>query len=171
MRAATMLMTFLAFPCVADDAKSPPKFADAAWLAGTWTSDPADKRQQMTEIWQKPVNGTMVGSFRMDTGGKPFLYEFLLLEETKDGVWMRLRHYGLEMVDHDEKPIRLKLSEASPKRLVFLNPDNAKPKRIVYEHDRGPLTVTIETERDGKPTTLKLKFLKEYGISGLAPDR
>ncbi len=161
----TMLIALLAIPTFADEPKPVPKLADAAWLAGGWKSDQAGK-MVMEESWQAPENGSMVGCFRMTGRGQPALYELLLLEEQADGVWMRLRHYGPQMVDRDEKPIRLKLAEASDKRLLFTNPDNGKPKRIVYEREnQSPVVVTIETERDGKPTKLTLKLFRVAGLS------
>ncbi len=131
MRATAILLFVLAVPLSADDAKPTPKLTDAAWLAGGWKSGPTE-RMAMEELWQAPAHGSMVGTFRMCSAGRPALYELLLLEEQSDGVWMRLRHYGPELVDKDEKPVRLKLAEASDRRLAFANPDNAKPKRIVY---------------------------------------
>lgn len=160
MRATAILFFVATIPLLADDPKPTPKLADAAWLAGGWKSGPAEK-MAMEELWQGPAHGSMVGTFRMSSAGRPALYELLLLEEQADGVWMRLRHYGPEMVDRDEKPVRLKMSEASDRLLVFANPDDAKPKRIVYERDgQEGLTVVVETERDGKPAKLTLKFAR-----------
>jgi Domain of unknown function (DUF6265) len=160
MRSTVILLTILAIPSFADDAKPMPKLADAAWLAGGWKSDPAEK-MAMEELWQAPANGSMCGTFRMSSAGRPALYEFLLLEEQADGVWMRIRHYGPEMADKDEKPVRLKMAEASDRRLLFTNPDNGNPKRVVYERDgKEGLVVVVETERESKPAQLKLKFTR-----------
>lgn len=160
MRITVILLTLLAIPSFADDPKPMPKLADAGWLAGGWKSDPVEK-MAVEELWQAPVNGSMCGTFRMSNPGRPALYEFLLLEEQADGVWMRIRHYGPEMADRDEKPVRLKLSEASDRRLLFTNPDNGKPKRVLYERDgKEGLVVVVETERESKPAQLKLKFIR-----------
>jgi hypothetical protein len=160
MRATILLLTLLAIPSFPDDAKPAPKLADAAWLTGGWKSDPAEK-MAMEELWQGPVNGSMCGTFRMCSPGRPALYEFLLLEEQADGAWMRLRHYGPEMADKDEKPVKLKMAEASDRRLLFTNPDGSKPKRVVYERDgKEGLVVVVETERDGKPAKLTIKFAR-----------
>src|SRR5438309_9519387 len=102
-------------------APRPPTFADAAWLAGRWQQAEATACVY-EEHWSEPVGGAMVGMFRMLLEGKPVVYEFLLLEEDADGVWLRLRHYRPQMVDVDQEPMRLKLAEAGLARLVFENP-------------------------------------------------
>ncbi|MBX7106288.1 MAG: hypothetical protein K1X57_19580 [Gemmataceae bacterium] len=136
-----------------------PKLDDAGWLAGTWANDPAEKLKY-DERWTPASHGSMMGTFKMVSGEKVSLYEFQLIEQMPDGVWLRLRHYGPNMVDRDDKPVRLKLTEATDKRLVFSNPDNAKPKQITYERDGDKLKATVETTRDDKTAKFVLRFVK-----------
>jgi hypothetical protein len=160
MRTATLLLALFSITSTVDDSKPALKLSEVAWLAGGWENDP-EMKSAFDEFWQGPMNGSMVGTFRMSNPGRPALYEFLLLEEQADGVWMRIRHYGPEMTDKDEKPIRLKLSEGNDRRLVFTNSDNGKPIRITYERERTiGLKVIVETERESKPAVLTLKFVR-----------
>src|SRR5436309_15131424 len=91
----------------------PPTFGDTAWLAGRW-SQAEGKGCLYEEHWSVPAGGAMMGMFRMLLDGKPVVYEWLLLEETADGVWLRQRHYRPGMIDLDAAPVRMKLTEASP---------------------------------------------------------
>jgi hypothetical protein len=117
------------------------KIDSVAWLAGRWQS-PAGERVACEEHWSTPAGGAMLGMFRLVTGGRPGLYEILLLEEDADGVWMRLRHFRPQMVAQD--------------KLVFENPTDARPKRITYSLTGDELTATVETARDGKPVSFSL---------------
>ncbi len=131
---------------------------DVAWFAGPWRS-PASEKMLAEEHWSEPAGGAMIGMFRLVNGEKPVIYEFLLMEETKDGVFMRLRHYKTAMADVDKEPIRLKLVKSSKSEAVFENPDNEKPKRITYALTKpDQVLVTVETTRDGKSVTFPLKM-------------
>src|SRR5438093_2277299 len=127
-------------------APRPPTFADAAWLAGRWQQAEATACVYQ-EHWSAPAGGAMMGMFRMLLEGKPVVYEFLLLEESADGVWLRLRHYRPEMTELDQGPTRLKLTQAGPANLVFENPDHDKPKRIVYALEGARLRARVVTVR------------------------
>jgi hypothetical protein len=133
------------------------KIDSVAWLAGRWQSA-AGERVTSEEHWSAPAGGAMVGMFRLLNGGRPGIYELLLLEEEADGVWMRLRHFRPQMVAQEEGPLLLKLASAAPDKLVFENPKDNQPKRITYALTGDELTATIETERDGRPVTFSLKL-------------
>jgi len=147
----------IAFPLfVAAD--EPPKLATASWLVGQWRSG-AKEKVQFEEHWTEPAAGAMMGMFRLSRDGKPGVYEFLLLEEETDGTYLRLRHYRTHMEDIDKAPIRLKLTQADDKQLVFENPDNDKPKRILYVRESADkMAATVETTRDGKPSKFSLRM-------------
>jgi hypothetical protein len=133
------------------------KIEAANWLVGRWQS-PAGERVACEEHWTAPVGGAMVGMFRVASGGRPGVYELLLLEEEADGVWMRLRHFRPQMVAMEQEPLKLKLTSAAADKLVFENPTDGRPKRIIYALAGDDLTATVETERDGKATTFALKM-------------
>jgi hypothetical protein len=136
----------------------PPKLTSASWLIGQWRSG-AKEKAQFEEHWTEPAAGAMMGMFRLSRDGKPGVYEFLLLEEEAEGVYLRLRHYRLHMEDIDKAPIRLKLTQASENELVFENPDNDKPKRILYVRESpDKIAATVETIRDGKPSKFTLRM-------------
>src|SRR2546426_10091171 len=88
------------------------KLGDAGWLVGAWKQADA-KDGTLEEVWSTPAGGAMVGTFRWLRDGKPVVYEFMLLEESADGVTLRVRHYRPQMVDLDKEPIRLKMTQAN----------------------------------------------------------
>ena len=153
------LVVLSALFAVAQEPKSSPMLADAEWLAGQWRNGP-DTKGDWEEYWSTPRDGVMIGAFRLkqNTGQ---LYEFLLIEEEKDGVWMRLRHYRGKMQEMEKEPLRLKLISSADKKLVFENPDHDKPKRVTYQFEApSTMLATIETQRDGKAAKFTLKFVR-----------
>ena len=118
------------------------------------------------EHWTAPAAGGMMGMFRLLANDKVLVYEYLMLEQESDGTYMRLRHYRPGMVDVDPAPVRCRLTEATPQKLIFENPDGDKPKRISYVlNDQQLLTVTVETTRDGKPAMFTLRFqMRNQGV-------
>ena len=86
--------------------------ADVDWLVGVWRNVPGE-RMTFEEHWTAPAAGGMMGMFRLLSGDKVAVYEYLLLEASDEGVTMRMRHYRPGLVDADPAPIRLKLAEAS----------------------------------------------------------
>ena len=131
---------------------------NVAWFVGQWRS-PASDKMLSEEHWSEPAGGAMIGMFRLVNGEKPVVYEFLLIEESADGVYMRLRHFKTAMAEVEKEPIRLKLIRASASEAVFENPDHEKPKRITYALAKpDQVVVSVETMRDGKKVTFPLKM-------------
>ncbi len=135
----------------------PKTLVAVAWLAGHWQS-PAGERAAAEEHWSTPAGGAMLGMFRLVSGGKPGVYELILIEEEADGVWMRLRHFRPQMVAQEQEPIKLKLTSAANEKLVFENPDGSRPKRIIYTLVGDDLIATVETERDDKTAGFSFKL-------------
>ena len=135
----------------------PSKLDGAAWLVGRWQSQQGD-RMMSEEHWSAPAGGAMMGMFRMVSGGKPAVYETMLLEEESDGVWLRLRHFQPQLVAREQESVRLKLTSVGDEKLVFENPDNSRPQRIIYTKVGNDLMATVETERDGKAAGFSLRM-------------
>jgi hypothetical protein len=130
---------------------------DVAWFAGHWRTQSSSLLQE--EFWSDAAGKAMVGTFRLVSNGKPVVYEFLLIEEQSDGVWMLLRHFNVGMKEREQLPVKCKLVKATAEEAVFENQSGDKPKRIVYaQTKKGELVVTVETVRDGKTVTFPLSF-------------
>ena len=155
-----VLVVAATFTAAGDTPKKGYGLKDVAWFIGQWKS-PSSEKLTSEEHWSEPAAGAMIGMFRMLNGEKPIVYEFLMIEEGNDGVYMRLRHFKAAMAEVEKEPIRLKLTKASATEAVFENPDNEKPKRITYRFDQpNQMSVVVETIRDGKSAVFTLKFEK-----------
>src|SRR5438876_10344480 len=156
---AGTLVALAGLPLASQEPVAAPKLGDAAWLTGLWHT-PSGVNGAWEEHWSIPRSKSMIGMFRFIQ--RPAnTYKVLLIEEDNDGVWMRLRHFGAKMQDADKAPLRLKLIAAADKKLVFENPDHEKIKRITYQFEApSGMSVTIEGQRDGKPASGSLKFVR-----------
>ena len=158
VRCLTLVVIFAGSLAAAEPQKT---LADVEWLAGVWRNVPGE-RMAFEEHWTAPAAGGMMGMFRLLSGEKVAVYEYLLLEQSEDGVTMRMRHYRPGLVDADPATIRLKLTAATKEKLVFENPDNDKPKRVTYAINADEqLIVSVETTREEKPITLTLRFQRD----------
>lgn len=92
---------------------------DAAWLAGRWVGEGFDG--QMEEAWSPPVGGQMVGHFRYWRDDQPQFYELLLLDVEEEGLRMRVKHFGTDMVGWEEKDdwITFEPVSVAPDALLF----------------------------------------------------
>jgi hypothetical protein len=156
---AGALLALAGLPLASQEPAAAPTLDDAVWLTGFWHT-PSGVNGAWEEHWTIPRGGGMIGMFRIKQ--RPAnMYKVLLIEEDKDGVWMRLRHFGAKMQDEDKEPLRFKLISAADKKLVFENPDKEKLKRITYQFEApSGMSVTIEGQRDGKPVSGTLKFVR-----------
>lgn len=105
--------------------------ADVAWLTGHWIS--ADGRAE--ESWLGPAAGTMVGSFRWVIPGRMHVLEFLVIEETPDGVLFRFKHFDPDYRAWEtDAPNTYRLIEARDHRAVFENVawEGRVPKTMIY---------------------------------------
>ncbi len=125
---------------------------DIAWLEGTWKGEMFEQRAE--ETWSSAEKGAMMGMFRLLGDQKTSVFEFMLLEETPQGLDLRFVHIGpgYEIWEEDGAPLVFSLSSADSKVFTFESPDPAQsPNRILYTlPDQGQMIVTVETMRDGK---------------------
>jgi hypothetical protein len=90
------------------------------------------------------------------------LYEFLIIEEDSQGVFLKFKHISPGYEEAEEQPITLELSELSNNRYVFKSQDErGDPNKIIYEFkDSTNLLVTVEGFEDGAPHSFNIKMKK-----------
>lgn len=141
-------------------AAGPGGVQDLAWIAGSWTGSMV--ADTVEETWLAPAGGAMVGVFRWLKDDEVFLYELMSLEETGEGVVLKIKHFGPDLVGWEEKgdAVEFDLVEAGEGRAVFAERgDGEERTRLVYRRvgERG-LTVAFEETRDGEPVVLLFRY-------------
>ena len=137
--------------------KSTLQLSSMAFLTGTWsqTSDSGFAE----EIWSAPRGSTgrenMMGAFRwLKADGSPVMFELLTITNETDATRLRLRHFSptLAAKEDADKPLTLKLSQASSSRAVFdAETDTRDVSRVVYSVTGDLLTIDIEFAKAEKP--------------------
>lgn len=126
---------------------APDKFtlADIAWMTGPHYGEGFGG--QVEEHWAAPAGGTMFGGFRLVADGKTRVLEYLVIEETDEGVIYRFKHFNPDYTTWEEnEPLVFTLIEASPRKAVFHSEAAGQdaPRRLEYAlQDDGALAVTV----------------------------
>jgi hypothetical protein len=129
--------------------------ADLAWMAGSWETASGGFRQ-VDEHWSAPAGGTMMGMSRTVAGNRTVEFEFLRLEERKDGVFYVAQPSGRCPATD------FQLTHAAGGEAIFENPQHDFPKRIIYRKNAdGSLTASI----DGGEGTRSTSF--DYRRAGM----
>ncbi len=122
---------------ISSSAQEPKKatLADFAWMAGTWKGHPhVQDTPQKKARWAEeevtaPVNGVMMGMFRLLEGEKTLVLEFFIIRETAEGIDFRFRHFGTEMEAWEKgDPLILKFARMDTNEFTFENPVHSMPK-------------------------------------------
>lgn len=75
--------------------------ADVSWLIGSWSGIGLGGVSE--EIWSRPADGAMMGTYRLVKDGKTVFYEFMLLTETEGTILLRIKHYHPNFVGWEDK--------------------------------------------------------------------
>jgi hypothetical protein len=147
-------------PASGADTPSNPTLADVAWITGSWVGIEADSR--IEEHWSEAAGGSMVGSFRMVRGDKAVFYEFMLIEQTDDGVVLRIKHFspGLDGWEAKDESLDLDLTMTQEGKAVFETEVDGDPERLVYEKTpTGGLIILLE--KPAKDSTSEFRFERQ----------
>lgn len=101
---------------------------ELSWLSGRWKSK--NEKPSFEEHWMTPHDGFMIGMGRELNGSKMEFFEYLRIEQRKDGVYYVAQPRGKAQTD-------FKLTSANKvqnsERFKFENPMHDFPKSIEYE--------------------------------------
>ncbi|MFN0140634.1 MAG: DUF6265 family protein [Pyrinomonadaceae bacterium] len=75
--------------------------ADVSWLIGSWSGTGLGGVSE--EIWSRPADGAMMGTYRLVKNGKTVFYEFMLLTETEGTIVLRIKHFHPNFVGWEDK--------------------------------------------------------------------
>jgi hypothetical protein len=79
----------------------PGTLADLSFMTGCWKA--THWGGEMEECWSSPSGDAMAGMFRFLKDGKIQFYEFIAIEQTPDGLYLRLKHFNRGLIGWEEK--------------------------------------------------------------------
>ncbi len=151
-----LVIGLTAFPLAEDPAPEvkkpvPGKLEDLAFMTGCWKA--THWGGEMDECWSAPVGDNMMASYRFIKDGKVQFYEFLVIEQTPEGLYLRLKHFNKGLIGWEEKDKSL----VSP--LTSLEKNKAVFDWLTYEL-RSPnvLVVSLRMKQGDKVTNEVMEF-------------
>jgi len=137
-----------AAPAASAPAAGTPTAADFGWLSGSWQRGAG--KDLAEEHWTLPNGGSLLGMARTLSNGRTSFFEFLRVEEGRDGVDYVAQPGG-------RPPVRFRCTSLGGRKAVFENPTHDFPTTITYERHDDELIATISgppTSRE-KPATFR----------------
>ncbi|HXF48539.1 MAG TPA: DUF6265 family protein [Verrucomicrobiae bacterium] len=135
-----VLVLFVPFFPRAQDKKT--TLADLRWLSGCW--DDGDTLGRYEEHWMKPAGTSVLGMSRTVADGETIAYEFLRIQEQKDGAIYYVANPS------GQKPDSFKLVKSERNMWIFENPQHDFPQKVIYRLNGDSLIARIEGTADGK---------------------
>jgi hypothetical protein len=125
-----------------ETAPEPHTIADTAFLAGAWRGEALGGIA--TELVLPPDAGAMTAVFRLNRDGRIAFYEFILIEQTGDGVQMLIHHFDPGMSRWEDDPVAFDLIEASDDAAVFAERSDAEENTLLrYTRDGDELLAEL----------------------------
>ena len=132
------------------------KLEEVAWLSGNWSGEENDTLIQ--ENWSEPAGNAMMGSFRMIKGNEVVFYEFMLIEQTPEGVVLRIKHFkpGLDGMESKDESVDLGLASAEEGKAVFETERDGNPEYLTYQKtSEGGMTITLDKPAKDSSTVFR----------------
>ncbi|HYC38772.1 MAG TPA: DUF6265 family protein [Usitatibacter sp.] len=119
--AALLFWGFSHFARAQDAPTTPPlaRVTDVAWIAGYWEGEGLGGR--IEDIWMPPLNGVILGAFRLTKPDGKGFYELFAIEEAESSLQFVVKHFHPNWVGWEEKDkaLRLRLTKIGPDEAVF----------------------------------------------------
>ena len=129
----------------------PVRTESLAWMAGSWESTAGGIETE--ESWLAPKGGLMLGVSRTTRANAASAFEFLRINNTKEGVSYYAQPGG--------KPATaFKLVKLKGQSVVFENAEHDFPQRILYRREGDVLHARIEGTINGKERAKDWEFRK-----------
>jgi hypothetical protein len=140
-----------------------PRIEDLSFIAGHWRGPGG--ATSIEEVWSKPSGDAMIGMFRIVSGGKTRMTEFMAFEQREAGPVLVMRHFGPGLIACEEKdaPLVWTLEKLAPNHAVFVI--EKAGSRLDFRRQGDSLTITLEKTQDGKTTRSPFS----YSLAAPAP--
>lgn len=106
-----------------------------SFMAGHWVGG---KGENYEEVWLEPKSGTITGSFRWVFDNGRQVLEFIVIEETDEGIFLRFKHFHPDYVPWEkDEPNIYKLSSVEGMSATFerVTDNSDVPKTLSYSRD------------------------------------
>lgn len=146
-----VLAGFLLTACAPVLAEDKATVEDLDWMVGRWVGEGLGGA--IEEVFLPPAGGAMPCTFRLmsDDGSEVKFYEFILFENTEEGVQILLHHFSPGMKRWEDEPVAFDLVELDAQSVLFAERGDDKERtRLRYMREGDALTARLIEERDGE---------------------
>lgn len=143
IRRFLLTLAVVTYPCLAADGVA--KLSDLAFLEGRWIGEKDGGK--IEEVWTAVTDNNMSGVFRFLNDDQAQRYELKAIDQTNQGIFLYLRHFGQKLAAGEEKPMVLfGTPEPGPEKAVrFERIDKPETRmKIYYRIDGDKLTVAVD---------------------------
>jgi len=135
-------------------AAADPVIEDLAFLEGTWRGEAGEMVHE--DMWTGPEAGIIVGLFKLRTGDKFNISEFLIVTQEETRVVMRFKHFRADFTTWEsaDEPITLFLTHAGDNEALF-EPDNEETgvRSLSFKINGDGEMVSAVVVKKGAPET------------------
>lgn len=132
-----------------------------SFMSGHWVAANGDDDYE--EVWLAPRAGTLPGSFRWVFPNGRQVLEYLVIEETDEGVFFRFKHFNPDYTAWEQEPNSYRLASVEDDTATFerISDNTDVPKTLSYSRDGNRLTFvgTGDSEREA-PLVLELRLVQ-----------
>lgn len=155
---SAICLFILNLPGIALAETTGPQLSDLDFMTGHWVSPSSNNAE---EVWLAAKGGTMTGSFRWVVPNGPHVLEYLVIQETEQGVVLRFKHLRPDYSAWEETPNYYELTETQTGLAVFTNRGDNKhvPERMIYTQPAAN-ELHFRGESSGDDEPLILKFVR-----------
>lgn len=114
---------------------------DLTWLSGSWRGE--KDSGVIEEQWSRPEGDAMMGMFRWVKSDGVFFYEFMTIEQNKEGLTLRIKHFNPGLIGWEEKDKSFScvLTQLDSEKAVFFAREKEEPLWLVFEKKEKGLEI------------------------------
>ncbi|MBD3648285.1 MAG: hypothetical protein HUJ31_12730 [Pseudomonadales bacterium] len=129
-----------------------------SFMTGHWVAAGDDNYE---EVWLAPAAGTLPGSFRWVFPNGRQVLEYLVIEETDEGVFFRFKHFNPNYEAWEKEPNTYRLTAVDESSATFerVSDNMDVPKTLSYTREGNTLSFvgTGDSERE-EPLELNFRL-------------
>lgn len=140
----SLCATLLALGALGANGAPSATVADLAWMTGAWAGD-IGNGQTLEENWVEAADGTIAALVRITGNDATSMVELIVIQETDDGLTLRLQQWGPDFTPRSPTPQALALSEIGERRVAWKAQGEGAIRTLAYARP-APDTFTIDVE-------------------------
>lgn len=129
--------------------------ADFTWMTGNWRGvHGTHGEHNIEEDWSTlGTGGTMMSMFRWEKPDGVWFYEFMVIEQVDQHVYLRIKHFnpGLKGWEEKNEATDFLLVQLDYRRAVFLQMNQTETKWLIYIQEGDNRLVAFFEEEDTFP--------------------